>query len=1325
MKERKMNKAALRVGVLLLFLTGIALSDAGAANFGYRMKITVNPNQVQSGPLTNFPYLFSTTSDNLKATENGGHVTSSNGYDIVFRALDDTTCGGVGTSPCTLSHEIERYDGSTGQFIAWVKIPSINNGSVLYIYYGNNSITVSKENKTDVWGNDYGGVWHMAEAAGPYADSTINGNDSTGGTYPTQANGKIWKGQTFNGSQDITIPFASSLDVTTTGTVSLWFNPSNVSPPSVYYDLIQMSPTAGYTFFFGTQGSQWQGMWYGPQNVSSNCWSSVANPSMSTGTWYKIDGVTSGGQNTIYINGNQFIGALSSGMTFSNNTTLQICTGEDGHCYGTVEDVRVSTTQARSAGWIATEYNNQSSPSDFYTLAAEESNPPTLITLVSFDVYPEQGDARIEWQTKSEVENLGFNLYRTSADGTGSVKLNASLIPGLVSSAIGKAYTYVDTGIRGGSTVCYTLEDIDLHEQSTYHGPACANWPGPQKATQLQEGAAVQNTADVAGPGGLSAVGDSFAGAVASGAQQVPVSTGAVTAVTMRSMTARKAPEGVLVEWQTGLEVRNLGFYVYRDEGGRRVQLNDELLLGSALLAGAHTVLRSGHAYSWFDAGYTGGATYWVEDVDLSGARNLHGPLTPTVAQGPFPAKKIFTLSQMTPAIPDESFRVGRRLLGASPDFPGGPNPVETQWALAGISTMKLLIRSEGFYYVSFTQLAQAGFSVRRPGFLQLYVDGKEQPILVTPTGIEFYATGVDTQWTDTRVYWLVHGLTPGRRIEPVAAGFGYPGPTTFSSSVVAKPRVFYFPALLNGDASNFFGTLINETTATVPLSVAHLARGDAHLDVLLQGVVDGSHGISVSLNGSSLGNVIFSGQVPGHALFPIAESQLIEGINQVSLTSSGPYDVAAVDTLTLTYTRTYAADGDHLRCTAPGGTIVTLTGFTRPVRIFDVTDPQTVREVPAAQGQNQGLRIRVPGTGQRTLFAVTESALMAPQLTGNIPSDWHAPHRADLVVITHEDFKQSLAPLIALRQQQGLSVAVVDVEDLYDEFSFGQKTPYAIKAFLLRARNWRRPPRYVLLAGGATYDPRNYLGAGMLDLVPTKLLDTTMIETASDDWFVDFDNNGQAEVPIGRLPVNTAQEAANIVAKLVRYERGAPATKALYVADVGDATDNFEGAIIAMEPLISLVPEELFRSKLGENTKPALLAGLAEGVNLVTYLGHGSVGLWDDDVLDTTSAEALNNNTYPFFVALTCLNGYFIIPAVDSLAVSLTNSSGGAVGVIASSSLTQFAPQAMLGGALLSNFSTRLTAGEALVAAKQMIDDPDVRKSYILFGDPSMRVRR
>lgn len=78
----------------------------------------------------------------------------------------------------------------------------------------------------------------------------------------------------------------------------------------------------------------------------------------------------------------------------------------------------------------------------------------------------------------------------------------------------------------------------------------------------------------------------------------------------------------------------------------------------------------------------------------------------------------------------------------------------------------------------------------------------------------------------------------------------------------------------------------------------------------------------------------------------------------------------------------------------------------------------------------------------------------------------------------------------------------IVLIVDIYDEFSFGEKSPQAVKDFLSYASsNWKRKTRYALLVGDASYDPKNYLGFGDWDLVPTKLIDTGYMEASSDDW--------------------------------------------------------------------------------------------------------------------------------------------------------------------------------------------------------------------------------
>jgi len=312
--------------------------------------------------------------------------------------------------------------------------------------------------------------------------------------------------------------------------------------------------------------------------------------------------------------------------------------------------------------------------------------------------------------------------------------------------------------------------------------------------------------------------------------------------------------------------------------------------------------------------------------------------------------------------------------------------------------------------------------------------------------------------------------------------------------------------------------------------------------------------------------------------------------------------------------------------------------------------------------------------------------------------------------------------------------VAVVDVEDIYDEFSFGEKTPRALKDFIRYATtDWEKRPRYVLLAGDASYDPRNYLGFGG-DLVPTKLVDTHFMETASDDWLTDFDDDGVPDLATGRLPFRTTGEASIMTGKVIDYERTGPAREALLVADANDGYD-FEQA---SERLKQVIPPEVRVTQINrgrvdaETASKAFLDAIHRNQFVVNYIGHGSATQWRGNLLTVEEARHLTNVHRPLFVMMTCLSGFFQDPAVESLAESLLKADhGGAVAVWASSGLTspdrQHPTNQQLFRLLFRGSGPReapITLGEAILKAKARTSDVDVRRTWILFGDPTIRLR-
>jgi len=400
------------------------------------------------------------------------------------------------------------------------------------------------------------------------------------------------------------------------------------------------------------------------------------------------------------------------------------------------------------------------------------------------------------------------------------------------------------------------------------------------------------------------------------------------------------------------------------------------------------------------------------------------------------------------------------------------------------MAAIKIFVKEEGWYRVTQPELAAGGLNAGvNPKTLQLFVDGMEQPILVAAANpnqfgpqdaIEFYATGLDTRWTDTRAYWLIAGNSYGKRIG-TSTGKGTQGALSFPFTVEKKDREIYVAAAHNGDAENFFGALIapNAPPAEELVELLHLDTSRAAtLAVTIQGLTSGAHAVDVLFNGTSVGQMSFNGQTSASASFAIPQSELIDGDNYVSLESmAGDMDYSGLDSIRVTYWHTFTADNDSLKLTAQNGkkiSKVSVSGFTNPnIRVVDVTYPAATTEVKgtvSTNGSDYSVTFTAPGAGNRTLLAFTrEKIKTAAGVAANQPSSWSkSGAHYDMVMISHGSFLANLALLRGLRESQGLSVALVDVEDLYDEFSYGAKSAQAIRDFLSLTYAQGNAPRFV-----------------------------------------------------------------------------------------------------------------------------------------------------------------------------------------------------------------------------------------------------------------------
>jgi autotransporter-associated beta strand protein len=844
----------------------------------------------------------------------------------------------------------------------------------------------------------------------------------------------------------------------------------------------------------------------------------------------------------------------------------------------------------------------------------------------------------------------------------------------------------------------------------------------------------------------------------------------APTAVKLTKFNAASFLDGVQLTWESGFEVNNLGYRLYREQNGKRTRVTPSIVAGSTLLVGQGNRMTAGYSYSWFDPQGTPATAYYLEAIDLNSSRQTYGPVYPYGGSrnGVSPKRERALLlneigkslannsgggdttgwpASMSAAARNESLKLKPQTLGA-------------QQAIAAGKAVKLQVRQTGWYRVTQPELVAAGFDPASDArLLQLYVDGEEVPLRLSAEGarlnandtLEFYGVALDTQTTDTRTYWLIDGISAGKRISAKRSKVkpgdqnwtDSPGLRSFAFTAERREKLIYSPRLLNGDGENIFGALIftDPTEQTLPVkNFDREAATPVQLEVALQGLTAQGHDVHIMLNGADLGSMTFGASAHAIATFAVSRALLHEGDNTVSLASAnGDSDISFVDYVRLTYAHQYMADNNALRFIVPGGGVVRVDGFsTANIRVVDITDPNSPLELATAgspAGAGYSIKIQALGNDTRTLIAFADDLPAHPaSITANTPSTWNAStNGADLVIITHKDFRQAIEPLATLRRNQGFSVAVVDVEDVYDEFSYGAHTPAAIKAFLMNAAGtWARKPGYLLLVGDSSWDPRNFMDQGANDFVPTKLIDTNYMETASDDWLVDFTGQGIPAMALGRLPGRTAAEVSLMVSKIMAYEQerelNVPLRGAVMVADSGFEKQSAQTS--ALLPA-GVSKQSIDRATIGNDDlmRGQLLEALNQGPMLVNFYGHGSVGVWTAaGVLDSDLADTLtNNNRSSIYLMMTCLNGYAHDAYIDSLSESLLKApNGGAVAVWASSGFTrpepQFAMDSQFYRLLFGGQPMRL--GEAARQAKLATSDLDVRRTWMLLGDPTMRLR-
>jgi len=346
-------------------------AQCASNGYSYLRAITVDHTKIPNTDQTNFPFLFSATDPLLATSVNGGHIANPNGYDIIF------TSDSSGQTP--LNYEIEEYNPTTGQIVAWVQIPDLSHTSdtVIYLFYGNSNITVSQQNPTGTWDSSFQAVWHLPNGTTLSAnDSTANANNGTI-TDVAPTTGKIDGGAVFNGStSQITcgsnVP-GFQFTAAQSFTDSAWFKMPTTAggPMSTSLGWMSILSSSDSGLGHGLEISQTTGVFSVGDNGIGPGYSDDIPFTLSINTWHYMVGVQNGGTgHSLYIDG---VLVASDQNTYNANPGGTCTIGNGGQLSrfeGSIDEVRIASA-ARSADWVAAEYANQNSPSTFFALSSE------------------------------------------------------------------------------------------------------------------------------------------------------------------------------------------------------------------------------------------------------------------------------------------------------------------------------------------------------------------------------------------------------------------------------------------------------------------------------------------------------------------------------------------------------------------------------------------------------------------------------------------------------------------------------------------------------------------------------------------------------------------------------------------------------------------------------------------------------------------------------------------------------------------------------------------------------------------------------------------
>lgn len=1026
------------------------------------------------------------------------------------------------------------------------------------------------------------------------------------------------------------------------------------------------------------------------------------------------------------------------------------------------------------------------------------------VSLTAFIASGYDSAIELKWTTGHEFEHTGFNVYKSNSPDLGFVQINAKLIRNdLYSDSIHGNYVFHDLSAINGETYYYMLEDISVSGSRTWHGPIAATAdssqgpiPSPGAGDIFSENQSPGSTSND-DPSTNNPTPDQRE--IATNVQIISETSNAMRlkiTVPMYSLSAgdQAGYSDLKIDGYSLTEVAGQARLPYRTvlvnvpkAKSASYQIVSELVSTSSpiKISPADRYIQSGNsivAQHYIDANYyaqtsfTPLSTISLGEVTSSVGRTILPVNIMPIQYKPSSEEVNYYSEIIVDIFLDDKSDWTQTQLGSS------------IWTTEG--GLKIAIEKKGIHLLEYNELVNSGVASPFVGAnindLKLYLKDTQLPIRIESTDstfnagdkIIFYSPAFTSIYSKYTHLLLLNDSGSNNGLRMVEESFD---PTALSDSLESgfmtklhfeENQRSYFKEPYSEDEDHntwarFFTPALNtgDDFFTQDIDLTDLIQnGDVQVHALLKGSRLGNfnnftHHVSLWINESETGaSVTFPTENPYYAIFNVPAVNFSPGINKLQLQAKGTYigstDLVDIDYFKVIYKKDFSAIDNSIEANLYQYDLNSkFYGFdSANIIALDISNIENIKYMTDLDINNNGsdFEVRFNQKDSRKFILTENSHLNTVSSLSLINgSDLSSSNnKANVLYIGPRDLLDAISPLANFRANQGYSYAQVDIQDIYNEFNFGDPSPEAIKSFIEFAhKNWSTKPNFVTLLGDSTTDPKGELGSTPRNSIPLKLLKGRFYDYGSDNWFVSFTDSSIPSLAIGRIPGNLSHQIESYAYKVIAYEDGSASSSVNFNKQIqliidsdqdADIPEEFDIKADALkEKILSLTPSALItdtrRTVLSDSdTQTQIQNSFNEGRSIIHYLGHGAEDMWSNyNVFTNDEAKELINDNYPLVIAMNCLNSYFYFNDEEDKGLAeelVLNPNGGAIAFWGSTSLTSPASQSPYQDAfyesILKNSST---LGEIIKAAKikaGVHGDKEVLNSWTLIGDPLLDIK-